>query len=1269
MCKKVSVEQMKLKTISCSKTQKAFMAWFLLCCMVIFSATAVFAASNSVIPDTGQTKCYDSSGVETACANTTGQDGNYSTSNQPSYSANGGMVTDAVTGLVWRQQQLTDTTYNWYEASGTLDATYNPSPAVDVCGSLTLGGLTWRLPSIKELNEITHYGASNPAIDAIFTNTKYDGSGYWSATESGLVPSNAMDIYFDDADTRIDGRDKASEANYVICVSGTQKASSFIDNGTTVSDTNLGLMWQQTDDNAQRTWAAAITYCEGLTLAGYPDWRLPNIKEIQTIVDYSLYNPAVNTTFFPGTNSVAYWSSTTDDAFNDSAWALDFSDGYVTSIGKTIGTVYTRCVRENQIDSTPPDTMITVNPTDPSTSPSASFSFTSEAGATFQCKLDSGAYVSCTSPKTYAGLTAGSHTFLVRATDLVGNTDPTPASYTWTINMNPDLVVTVLTVPTTGGAGAAISVTDTTKNSGAYSAVASTTSFYLSTDIALDGGDTLLVSTPARTVPALAAGATSTATSSLAIPLATPDGTYYIIAKADGPDLITETNETNNTKTSTALKIGTDLSVSALTVPATGMENTTIDVTDTTTNSGTGVGSSTTNFYLSTDTVLGGDILLDSRTVPALAAGTSSTASTSLLIPAGKAGTFYIIAKADGPGAITETDENNNKKVSSLIKIGGDLTVSALTVPATGTENATISVTDTTKNNTGGADVGTSTTSFYLSKDTVLTGIDSLLGSRTVGTLAPGATSSATTSDLLIPPGTAGTFYIIAKADAPGLITETNEANNTKVSSLIKIGGDLTVSALTAPATGVAGASINVTDTTMNSASGTGVGTSTTSFYLSKDTVLTGADTLLVSTPARTVPALAAGASSGPVTTSLAIPAGTAGTFYIIAKADSTDQNVETNETNNTKVSALIKMGGDLSVSALTAPATGVAGASINVTDTTMNSSSGTGVVASMTSFYLSTKNVLDGVTEIPLVSTPVRTVPALAAGASSGPVTTSLAIPAGTAGTFYIIAKADSTDQNVETNETNNTKASTLIKIGGDLTVSGLTVPATGAAGAAIAVTYTMKNIGNSDVAASKTSFYLSKDTVLTGADTLLGSRDVDALVAGASTAATSTSLTIPAGKVPGMYYIIAKADGPGAIAEASETNNTRASSAIKIGPDLIVSALTGTSTVTVGAAFNITDTTKNSGAARAAASTTSFYLSKKTVPDGTEILLVSTPTRSVPALAAGVTSMATTSLTIPSGTATGTWYIIAKADSGNLVTEANEDNNILYKLITVQP
>jgi hypothetical protein len=72
------------------------------------------------------------------------------------------------------------------------------------------------------------------------------------------------------------------------------------------------------------------------------------------------------------------------------------------------------------------------------TSTSATFEFTStESGSTFACSLDGAAYQSCTSPKSYSGLGATAHTLSVRATDPAGNTDPTPATQTWTISPPP----------------------------------------------------------------------------------------------------------------------------------------------------------------------------------------------------------------------------------------------------------------------------------------------------------------------------------------------------------------------------------------------------------------------------------------------------------------------------------------------------------------------------------------------------------------------------------------------------------------------------------------------------------------------------------------------------------------------------------------------------------------------------------------------------------------------------------------------------------------
>jgi hypothetical protein len=88
-------------------------------------------------------------------------------------------------------------------------------------------------------------------------------------------------------------------------------------------------------------------------------------------------------------------------------------------------------------DSTPPTTRIASGPDAETTSKSATFTFAGSDNATprlslkFECRLDSGIFESCTTPKSYDNLSEGSHTFEVRAIDLAGNVDPTPASYIW----------------------------------------------------------------------------------------------------------------------------------------------------------------------------------------------------------------------------------------------------------------------------------------------------------------------------------------------------------------------------------------------------------------------------------------------------------------------------------------------------------------------------------------------------------------------------------------------------------------------------------------------------------------------------------------------------------------------------------------------------------------------------------------------------------------------------------------------------------------------
>jgi hypothetical protein len=86
------------------------------------------------------------------------------------------------------------------------------------------------------------------------------------------------------------------------------------------------------------------------------------------------------------------------------------------------------------IDTTAPNTTIDSHPNNPTNSTSATFAFSANETSTFQCKLDSGAYSSCTSPKNFTSLSDASHTFYVKATDTAGNEDASPASFTWTVD-------------------------------------------------------------------------------------------------------------------------------------------------------------------------------------------------------------------------------------------------------------------------------------------------------------------------------------------------------------------------------------------------------------------------------------------------------------------------------------------------------------------------------------------------------------------------------------------------------------------------------------------------------------------------------------------------------------------------------------------------------------------------------------------------------------------------------------------------------------------
>jgi subtilase family serine protease len=456
--------------------------------------------------------------------------------------------------------------------------------------------------------------------------------------------------------------------------------------------------------------------------------------------------------------------------------------------------------------------------------------------------------------------------------------------------------------------------------------------------------------------------------------------------------------------------------------------------------------------------------------------------------------------------------------------VAPDLTVSSLTVPAQGAAGLVISVTDTTINS-GTGTAPSSTTTFYLSSNSVLEATDPSVGSRTVPELAAGVSNTATTSITLPDPLTPGSYTLFAKADGPGAVSETNEFNNTRF-WFIQIGPDLVLTNFSGPSIAGAGSTITLSDTTANQGLG-GASQSVTRFYLSADLSLDANDVLLQS---RNVPALAANTSSA-ANTSVTIPANTAdGSYFLIAKTDAPGVIAESNETNNTRTLTL-RIGPDLVVASATAPARAAAGASIDVTETTQNVGTGN-APASVTGFYLSTNALLDA-SDFPVGS---RTVPALGPGATNVRTTT-VTLPAVAPGTWYLLANADDGRTITETTETNNTRSVTIL-VGPDLNITTFTAPFTVAAGSNPAISAIVKNIGAADAGASVIRFYLSTDVLFSADDRLLGSRDVPALAAGVSST-VSTSITIPTG-LSGSYYLFAVADGTSVVTEASEGNNT---------------------------------------------------------------------------------------------------------------------------------
>lgn len=267
-----------------------------------------------------------------------GQDATYR-GNEPSYTNNGdGTITDNVTGLMWAQSMGEKIAFE---------------DAAAKAASSTLGGYNdWRVPTIKELYSLilftgVVFGETviTPFIDTDYFEQPIGDTSLgereidaqtWSSTVYVSVTMNndATTFGVNFVDGRIKGypqvkvSDKSNNLLYVRLVRGNEVygINNFVANGDgTISDLATGLMWQESDDGVARNWEEALAYAEGVTLGGYSDWRLPNAKELQSIVEYTrspetTQSAAIDPLFYTteidapdgtGGQYPSFWSSTT----------------------------------------------------------------------------------------------------------------------------------------------------------------------------------------------------------------------------------------------------------------------------------------------------------------------------------------------------------------------------------------------------------------------------------------------------------------------------------------------------------------------------------------------------------------------------------------------------------------------------------------------------------------------------------------------------------------------------------------------------------------------------------------------------------------------------------------------------------------------------------------------------------------------------------------------------------------------------------------------
>lgn len=580
---------------------------------------------------------------------------------------------------------------------------------------------------------------------------------------------------------------------------------------------------------------------------------------------------------------------------------------------------------------------------------------------------------------------------------------------------------------------------------------------------------------------------------------------------------------------------------------------------------------------------------------------------------------------------------------------------------------------------------------YYLSSNTSYDASDTQLGTSNINDINAGASQSVTGKTLTIPSGlTAGTYYILFFIDKEANIVESNESNNVGNKSITYYvpKPDLVVQSPSGtPLTINSGSAISVSCTIKNQGDATADFPLTQLnglyYYLSANTTYETSDVQLGTSNISDISAGGTQAVSGK---SLTIPTTTTtGIYYILYYIDKENNISESSETNNIgmlQITVNMPMP-DLIVQFPSAsPTSVISGNAITVGSTVKNQGTGTAdfPITQLNGlyYYLSTDNAYSS-GDIQLGTSNISDI---VPGGTQGVSGKSLTIPATTtSGTYYILYYIDKEGNITESSETNNVSnvQISVTKPYPDLIVqSPGGSPTTINSGSDIAVSCVIKNQGTATADFPTTQlnglyYYLSTDNSYSSGDLQLGTSNINDITASSTQSISGKSLTIPETTTSGAYYIVYYVDKENNITESSESNNT-ASLLINVHkqmPDLVIlTPSVSPLTVNSGSNLTVSCTVKNQGDAIAdypilQLNGLYYYLSTNTTYEATDIQIGTSNINDI--AAGGTNSIAGKNLTIPSGTASGIYYILYYADKDNDIVESSEINNIAYVSVTV--